>query len=66
LTEQQAHVRSVLASIKTRDAELLVLRGDGLSYQEIAEALNVNPASVGTFLKQAQQAFRKEYQRRYE
>ena len=66
LTEQQAHVRTVLASIKTREAELLVLRGDGLSYQEIAEVLGLNPASVGTFLKRAQQAFRKEYRRRYE
>jgi RNA polymerase sigma-70 factor (ECF subfamily) len=55
----------VLAALATRQAELLLLRGDGLSYQDIAETLELNPASVGTLLSRAQQAFRKEYVKRY-
>ena len=44
---------------------LLVLRSDGLSYIELASALDLNPASVGTLLARAQQAFRKEDIKRY-
>jgi RNA polymerase sigma factor (sigma-70 family) len=65
LEEKQRHVRATLSRLKPRDAELLVLRSDGLSYQEIAEALDLNPASVGTLLVRAQKTFRKEYTRRY-
>ena len=55
----------MLASLKTRDAELLLLRNDGHTYDEIAEILDLNAASVGTLLSRAQQAFRKEYIKRY-
>ncbi len=41
---------------------MLVLRSsDGLSYEELAAALGLNPASIGTFLSRAEQTFRKEY-----
>jgi RNA polymerase sigma-70 factor (ECF subfamily) len=63
--EEQQHVRSVLASMNSRQAELLLLRSEGLSYQEVAAALAMNPASVGTLLSRAQQAFRKEYLKHY-
>lgn len=63
--EEQARVRSVLASLESRQAELLVLRSQGLSYEELAFALDLNPASIGTFLSRAQQAFRKEYIKRH-
>jgi RNA polymerase sigma-70 factor (ECF subfamily) len=63
--EECAHVRAVLASMNARQAELLLLRGNGLSYQEVAEALGLKPASVGTLLSRAQQAFRKEYLKQY-
>jgi RNA polymerase sigma-70 factor (ECF subfamily) len=43
----------------------LLLRSNGLSYEEVANALELNPASVGTLLSRAQQAFRKEYIKRY-
>ena len=46
-------------------AELLLLRSDGLSYEEVASALELNPGSVGTLLGRAQRAFRKEYLKRY-
>jgi RNA polymerase sigma-70 factor (ECF subfamily) len=64
-SQRQRHIRIVLAALARRQAELLLLRGDGLSYQDIAQALELNPASVGTLLSRAQEAFRKEYLRRY-
>jgi RNA polymerase sigma-70 factor (ECF subfamily) len=63
--EQQRKIRLVLAAIEPRQAELLLLRSHGLSYEELASALDLNPASVGTLLSRAQQAFRKEYGKRY-
>jgi len=63
--EEQEQVRAVLAVLHRRQAELLLLRANGLSYEEVASALNLNPASVGTLLSRAQQAFRKEYISRY-
>jgi RNA polymerase sigma-70 factor (ECF subfamily) len=64
-TEQQERVRLVLAVIKPAHAELLVLRSQGLSYDDLAAALDVNPASIGTLLSRAQKAFRKEYIKKY-
>jgi RNA polymerase sigma-70 factor (ECF subfamily) len=63
--EEQARVRAVLNAIDPRRAELLLLRSHGLDYEELAEALDLNPSSVGTLLGRAQQAFRKEYIKRY-
>jgi len=63
--EQQQRVRLILAQIEKRQAELLLLRANDLSYDEVAAALRLNPASVGTLLSRAQQAFRKEYVKRY-
>lgn len=64
-SQEQGRVRAVLAALPARQAELLVLRSDGLSYAELASSLALNPASVGTLLSRAQQAFRKEYVKRY-
>jgi RNA polymerase sigma-70 factor, ECF subfamily len=64
--QKQQQVRNVLSSLKQRDSELLILRSDGFSYDEIAEILQVSVTSVGTLLRRAQQAFRKEYMKRYE
>ena len=63
--EDQERVRAVLAAIQSRQAELLVLRSQGLSYDELAGALGLNPSSIGTFLSRAEQTFRKEYIKRY-
>jgi RNA polymerase sigma-70 factor (ECF subfamily) len=51
--------------MRPRQAELLVLRSDGLSYEELAAALHLAHGSIGTFLSRAEQAFRKEYIKRY-
>ena len=64
-TEEQERVRLVLSVIARRQAELLLLRSQGLTFDEVASALDLNPASVGTFLSRAQHAFRKEYIKRY-
>ncbi|HJZ95403.1 MAG TPA: sigma-70 family RNA polymerase sigma factor [Candidatus Solibacter sp.] len=63
--EEQRQVRDVLARLPKRQSELVLLRSSGMSYEELAAALNLNPASVGTLLSRAQQAFRKEYIQRY-
>jgi len=64
---QQDHdrVRAVLAGLQPRQAEMLLLRSEDLSYEELASALDLNPASVGTLLSRAQEAFRKEYIKKY-
>jgi RNA polymerase sigma-70 factor, ECF subfamily len=63
--ETHERVRLVLAVIDGRQAELLLLRSHGLSYEELAVALGLNINSVGTLLSRAEQAFRKEYTKRY-
>jgi RNA polymerase sigma-70 factor, ECF subfamily len=63
--EEQRRVRTVLATIDVRQAELLMLRSHGLSYEELAAALEIKLSSVGTLLSRAQQAFRKNFVRRF-
>ena len=63
--EEREQVRLVLAALDKRQAELLLLRGGGLRYSELAAAIDVNPASVGVLIGRAQEAFRKEYLKRY-
>lgn len=63
--QEQDQVRAVLARLATRQAELLLLRSEGLDYRELAAALELNPASVGTLLSRAQKAFRKEFVKKY-
>jgi RNA polymerase sigma-70 factor (ECF subfamily) len=62
---QRDRVRLVLNALSARHAELLLLRSNDFSYAEIAAALDLNPASVGTLVSRAQQAFRKEYVKQY-
>jgi RNA polymerase sigma-70 factor, ECF subfamily len=61
VAQEQNRVRAALGAITPRQAELLLLRSQGLNYDELASTLDLNPASVGTLLSRAQQAFRKEY-----
>lgn len=62
--EDERQVRVVLGTLQKRDSELLLLRSSDFSYEEIAHTLGLNPASIGTLLRRAEQAFRKEYVRR--
>jgi RNA polymerase sigma-70 factor (ECF subfamily) len=59
-SETRDEVRAVLARIPERSAAMLALRYAGLSYAEIAEALDVRASSVGTLLRRAEDAFRRE------
>ena len=63
--QEQQRVRMILSVMEPRQAELLLLRSNDLSYQELASILNLNPASVGTLLSRAFKAFRREYIERY-
>jgi RNA polymerase sigma-70 factor (ECF subfamily) len=57
--EEREQVRCVLGALDPRQAELLLLRSNGLSYAEVAAVTGTNPASVGTLIARAQNAFRK-------
>jgi RNA polymerase sigma-70 factor (ECF subfamily) len=59
LVEQQ-RVREALASLPHKQAVVLVLRHSGLSYADIAETTQLSPSSVGTTLRRAEAALRKE------
>jgi RNA polymerase sigma-70 factor (ECF subfamily) len=63
--EDQHRVRLVLSVMKPRQAELLLLRSNDFSYEELASILNLNPNSVGTLLSRALEAFRKEFMERF-
>jgi len=64
-TERAARVRGVLASMKPREAQLLLLRSSDLAYREIARALGVQAGSVGTLLARAEREFERRYRTRY-
>jgi RNA polymerase sigma-70 factor (ECF subfamily) len=61
--ERIAQVRSTLAELKPEKAQLLLLRHSGLSYQEIAAALEMKPGSVGTKLARAEAEFLTHYEK---
>ncbi len=54
-------VRAVLATLKPSHAQILILRADGFSYNELAESLGVKRASVGTILVRAGEKFHTRY-----
>jgi len=55
--EDEHQVRAALGRLSKREASLLALRYDGLSYAEIARVLGVSVTSVGTLLARAECAF---------
>lgn len=58
--EERDRVRSALVRLPRKQAVALVLRHGGLSYAEVAAALDLSPASVGTTVRRAEAALRKE------
>jgi len=54
-------VRRVLAGMKPRESRLLLLRYSGLSYAELAAAIEVSPSSVGALLARAEAEFERRY-----
>ncbi len=63
--ERRARVRAVLSALKPRDAQMLLLRADGLAYRELAETLGIQPGSVGTLLARAEAEFERKFRSRY-
>lgn len=51
--EQRALARQAIMQLQAREQILLQLFQDGLSYADIAVAINLNPASVGKLLARA-------------
>jgi RNA polymerase sigma factor (sigma-70 family) len=58
--EERGRVRAALGTLPQKQAAALVLRHSGLSYAEVAAALSMSPGSVGTTVRRAESALRKE------
>ena len=61
--ESRREVRQALRKLPQRTAALLMLRYSGLSYAEVATALGMKVGNVGTLLRRAEDALRKEVNR---
>ena len=59
-SEERARVRAALAQLPRTQAVALVLRHSGLSYAEVAAALDLSINSVGTTVRRAESALRRE------
>jgi RNA polymerase sigma-70 factor (ECF subfamily) len=58
--EERSRVREALARLPRKQATALVLRHSGLSYADVAAALDLSTGSVGTTVRRAESALRKE------
>ena len=58
--DERRRVRAALARLPRKQAVALVLRHSGLGYAEVAAALGLSPGSVGTTVRRAESALRKE------
>ena len=58
--QEREQVRAALARLPRKHAVALVLRHSGLSYADVAAALDMSPGSVGTTVRRAESALRKE------
>ena len=58
--DTRARVRKAIARLSRTQGQIVVLRHSGLSYQEIASALDLPVGNVGTTLRRAEAAVRKE------
>ncbi len=63
LERGEAHrlARLALSKMKPRQAQLLSLRYSGLSYQEVARAMDLAPSSIGPLLLRAERDFARIY-----
>lgn len=60
--DRRRRVRRALDRLKPRDSEMLLMREEGFSYAEIAEAAGVATSSVGTLLSRALRRFADAYE----
>jgi RNA polymerase sigma-70 factor (ECF subfamily) len=61
--EERSRVRAALARLPRKQAVALVLRHSGLSYADVAAALDLSPGSVGTTVRRAESGLREELNR---
>lgn len=60
--EDQALARQAIEMLGERDRDALLMREEGLGYEEIAEALGLSLASVGTTLSRARRRLMEAYE----
>jgi len=63
IKEDRRQVRNALSRLPIKAASVLTLRYSGLSYVEVGAALGVGAGQVGTLLRRAEQALKKEMSR---
>ncbi|MBV9339709.1 MAG: sigma-70 family RNA polymerase sigma factor [Acidobacteria bacterium] len=59
--EKCRQVRAALSAVRPPVAQLLILRSAGLSYKQLAAALEVKTSGIGAMLNRAEDEFRKRY-----
>ena len=62
--DERVQVRAAIDRLSERERQILLLRAEGYGYRDLAAALNLNEASIGTFLARAKRAFREAYEER--
>jgi RNA polymerase sigma-70 factor (ECF subfamily) len=62
-TDERERVRAAIDRLGERERQLLLLRAEGYGYRDLAAALGLHEASVGTLLARAKRAFREAYER---
>jgi RNA polymerase sigma factor (sigma-70 family) len=60
--ELGVRVRATINRLPERERRLLLLRAEGYSYRDMASALDLNEASVGTLLARAKRLFQEAYE----
>jgi RNA polymerase sigma factor (sigma-70 family) len=63
--ERRIRVQMVLAELKPREAQILLLRAEGMAYRELAETVGVQASSIGTLLARAEAEFERKFRVRY-
>jgi RNA polymerase sigma-70 factor (ECF subfamily) len=59
--DERDRVRAAIDRLSERERQILLLRAEGYGYRDLAEVLDLNEASIGTFLARAKRAFREAY-----
>jgi RNA polymerase sigma-70 factor, ECF subfamily len=60
--EERARARAAIARLAERDRDALLMKEEGLSYEEIASALELSVGSVGTTLSRARRRLMEAYE----
>ena len=60
--ERSAAVRAAMSRLSERYASVLALRYSGMSYAEVGTALGIPVSHVGSVLRRAESAFKKEFE----